>query len=106
MVQAWSEMEDWYGTGSLTGEQGLAPATEASGALVLDEAFLDLVTPEGVPNQASTLAEQLMELSLSSCPKGGTEDSDIEEGASRRRFSCLFLSFVKTENVNRRTVVL
>ena len=44
-------------------EQGLVPATEASGALVLDEAFLDLATPGG-QGQASTSTEQLMELSL------------------------------------------
>ena len=92
MIQAWSELEDRYGTGSLTGEQELTLATEASdatGAPVLDEAFMDLLTPEGDIDKASTLAEQLMEMALSSCPDSGAEDSDIEDGASQRRFSCL-----------------
>ena len=31
---------------------------------------------------------QLMELSLSSCPDSRTEDSDIEDGASQKHFSC------------------
>ena len=71
MVQAWSELEDWYGTDPLIGEQGLVPATEASGALVPDEVFSDLAASEGCQGQALTSAEQLvvLELSLSSCPK-------------------------------------
>ena len=27
--------------------------------------------------------------SLSSCPDSGTEDSDVEDGVSRRHFACL-----------------
>ena len=54
VVQAWSKLEDQYGTNPLTGEQGLVPAAEASGALVPDEAFSDLAAPEQGQGQAST----------------------------------------------------
>ena len=60
----------------------------ASGARAPD-AFSDIEIPEGNQGQASVSAERLMELSLSSCPDNKSEDSDIEEGTSQRRFSCL-----------------
>ena len=92
VVQTWSELEAQYSTGLLAGESGLFPAMEASvvsGAPVPDEAFSDLDVPEGNQGQASPLAEQLMELSLSSCPDNGSEDSEEEEGMSRRHFLAL-----------------
>ena len=48
---------------------------------------MDLAIPEGVQDQPSTSAEQLMELSLSSCPDSDVEDPDIEDGASRNNIS-------------------
>ena len=70
-------------------QQGLLLIMEASGVLVPDEAFADLDVPERSQIQASALAEQLVELSLSSCPDNGVEDSDIEKRMSQRRFSRL-----------------
>ena len=69
--EALSELEDRYSFGLLTGEQGLALATEiskVSGALVPDERLMDLDVPDGDPGQALMLAELLSECSLSSCP--------------------------------------
>ena len=64
-------------------------ASVVSSAPVPDEAFLDLAVLEGNQGQASLSAEQLMELSLSSCPNNGSEDSDEQEGTSHRCFSRL-----------------
>ena len=50
VVQAWDELEAWYGIWPLTGEQGFFPTTGASvssGQLAPDEAFYDLEIPEG-----------------------------------------------------------
>ena len=73
VLRAPSELEDRYGISSSMEEHGLILTTEASVALVPDEALVD---------QASTLAKQLMGLFLSSCPNSGTEESDVEDGAS------------------------
>ena len=87
-----SELEDRYSFGLPAGEQGLALATEASdisGALVPGEALMDLDIPEGDPDQGLVSGEPLGEHSLSSGPDSGTEDSNVEDGVSRRRFSYL-----------------
>ena len=55
-------------------------ASVVSGAAVPDEAFSGLDLPLGNQDPASPSAEQLMELSLSSCPNSGSEESDGEEG--------------------------
>ena len=54
-----------------------------------DEVFSDLEVPEGSQDQASASAEWLMELDLSSFPDSRSEDSDVENEASRRRFAHL-----------------
>ena len=63
--------------------QGSSPVMEASvvsGAPVPDKVFPDLDILEGNQDLASPSAEQLMELSFSSCHDKGSEESD-EEGA-------------------------
>ena len=67
----------------------LLEASVASGAPAPDEVFLDIATPEGDQDQASMSAERLMEISLSYYPDIATDDSDIEDGVSQRRFSRL-----------------
>ena len=82
-------MEDRYGIGSLKGEQGFALTTEASdvsGTLVLDEVLMDLDIPEGDQDQASTLAELLLERSLSSRPDSRMEECDVEDRVSCRHY--------------------
>ena len=89
MVQALSKLDAWYGSWPQTGQHGLIQATEASGAPVLDEVFSDVEVPEGSQDQAYASTEWLMELALSSCPYSGSEDSDLENEESHRRFSRL-----------------
>ena len=90
VVQTWKELKAQYGTGLSVRESGLFLVLEASvisGALVLDEAFygLDILEENQDPVYP---AEQLMDLSLF-CPDSRLEESDREEGTSRRRFSHL-----------------
>ena len=88
MLEALSELEDCFCFSHLTGAQGLALATETevSGALVTGEAPMDLDVP----------VRGLSQDSLSLCPDSGTEDSDVEDGASHRRFSHLLSETMST----------
>ena len=90
VLQALSELEDCYSFGPSPGAQVLTPVTETmvSGALGLDETPMDLDMPLGTAGQDLTLAGAPGGCFLSLCPDSGTEDSDVEDGASRRCFSC------------------
>ena len=59
----------------------------SSGVRALDEAFAGLDLPVEDHDCAFPSAEQLMELSLSSCPDNGSEEYDEEGMAPRRCFS-------------------
>ena len=83
VVQAWSELEDQYGTGPSAGDSRLSPVTEtpviSSSIPAPDEAFSSLNLSVEDQDRTTLWAEQLMELSLSSCLDNGSEVSD-EEG--------------------------